>query len=420
MWRPRGGEVGSAASRGAIADALARLVSHRPFQGRVAVEGLSVHRLRAARVVACVPAVNEDERIAASLQALEASLLALDEPAVVVVLVNNSTDGTAGTARDVAREASASFVVCEARFAREIADAGHARRLALDVGSLVAPNGVLLTTDADTRVGRDWAPRLVNGVRGGAAAVAGWIETDPHEFACLPPAVRAAEACERALFAAQDALWRRLVPDAPLALGLRVGGASLAVSARAYARVGGLPTPAAGEDRAMVALLQRHDEIVILDRHAPIETSCRLDARAANGMGAMLENRLSEADPPCDEALMPARDFALRALAWRQLRRARHAPASAALLADGRLIAEALRVPFADVFPSQPTHGADWERLDARMAPLPRLRVSDVRRETRYADALLETLPEPAGNGPAVADAVAAIEATCSAGRRAA
>ena len=367
------------------------LLAGEPFLGRAAIERARVHAPRLGLgVVACVPARNEADRLPRALEALAASLDRLGEPAGILVLVNNTRDGSADAAWDWARRGGHAVAVVEARLAAGIANAGHARRLALDLGHLVArPDAVLLTTDADTRVARDWASRLVGHVRAGAGAAAGMIDVEPREFAALPRSVHEVERAERALFREHARTWRLIVPDDPPALALRVGGASLAVSAAAYGRVGGMPALATCEDRAMVARMIEHDEGVAFDDRALIHTSCRLDGRADGGMAGMLRRRVTEPDPCCDEALHEASGFALRCLAWRALRGTVDAPTRRRIA--GRLGCDP------HLLEPGPSHGRRWTALLGALPVRPPLLASEVRREIGRARALRRAL---AAEGP--------------------
>ena len=372
--------------------ALEALASGEPFHGRLSARVVHASNWHARPgVIACVPAKDEAERLPASLDALRTSLARLGGRAAILVMVNNSADGSVECVREWAARTDAVVLMVEAELDAGIADAGHARRLALDLGALVAmPDAVLLTTDADTRVSRDWARRLVGHVRAGAGAAAGMIDVEPHEFAALPPRVREIELAERALFREHARTWRLLVPGEPLALALRVGGASLAVAARAYVRVGRLPPLAVSEDRAMIAAMLRHDERVAFDERAAIRTSCRLHARVTDGMAGMLRERMERDDPACDQDLHGAVRFAWLCLAWRQVRD-RHAGAGSP--DDAAPIARALGVD-SDSLEPRPgeTRGQAWERLIACLPPAPRLRASEIERERSAARSLRRML----------------------------
>ena len=376
------------ALRGPVRD----LLLEQPFAGRAFIERVRVHAPRIGLgVLVCIPACNEEERLLRTLEALAVSLNHLDEPAGILVLANNCADDTAERAWNWAGKQGLPVAVCEARLASPIADAGHARRLALDLGVLVSRfNAVLLTTDADTRVSRDWARRLVAPIRAGAGASAGMIDVEVEEFAALPSRVHAIERDERALFREHARMWRLLLPDEPVSLSLRVGGASLAVGREAYRRVGGMPALTSCEDRAMVARMLRHDEAVVFDLHATIRTSCRLDARAGGGMAGMLSRRIAEADPLCDEELRTATGHALACLTWQWLRGAGDddpAALAAALRIEPTLLAGLRDRP----------HGEAWCALEKALPPRERLRASDVARQVRRARLLRKRLAHEGG-----------------------
>ena len=390
--RPGAEPGGVSAVPGIDRAAVAALLGAPPFGGAASARIVHAARWRARpAVVACVPAKDESERIVASLEALRRSLAGVEGTSAILVLVNNTADDTAVRAARWAAGTDAPVLVVEARLAAAIADAGHARRLALDLGALLAaPDALLLSTDADTRVAADWAGRLVGHLRAGAAAAAGMIDVEPDEFAALPARVREVEAVERALFAEHARTWRLLVPDAPQALALRVGGASLAVRARSYCRVGRLPPLAASEDRAMIAAMLRHDQRVAFDTDALIRTSCRLSARVEDGMAGMLRGRMACEDPLCDQDLYRAERFAWLCLAWRHLR---DGHAGTADRRNAPPIARALGIAERVLEPqSGTTRGAAWERLLRAKGEEPRLRSSAVREELPRARALRRAL----------------------------
>ena len=70
------------------------------------------------------------------------------------------------------------------------ANAGWARRLAMEgAAQLAAPDGVILTTDADTLVHCDWVEANLREIAAGHDAIAGYVMADPMELMELPPAI---------------------------------------------------------------------------------------------------------------------------------------------------------------------------------------------------------------------------------------
>lgn len=349
-------------------------------------------------VMACLPVRNEAASIEPCLGALSASLAALAEPAGILLLVNNTTDGTAEIGHAFARRHDLALVLVESDLPPAMSGAGHARRLALDIGAaLAAPDAVLLTTDADALVEPDWARRLVDAVRGGAALACGAIAPDAGSLAALPPPVRALERVEGALYAAQARLWQRITPGASHALGVRACGAAMAISAARYRTAGPLPAVSSGEDRLLARRFVTLDESVAYVDAARAAVSCRLDGRAEGGMAGTLARRVA-GDLRCDDALMPTAAFAERALLWRHL--------SGAADGTARLARRIGLAPRALGAAPQGLRGARWLRLLARLPRLAPMTLPAATRELARAEALLDALPIEAPGTSLVLDAL--------------
>jgi glycosyltransferase involved in cell wall biosynthesis len=102
---------------------------------------------RAPKIVA-IPAMNEAERIASCLTGLNKQQ---QRPDAVVLLLNNCIDDTEHIARAMAPGLRFHLDVARRNLPCAQANAGHARRLAMALAAERAgPDGVLLTTDADT------------------------------------------------------------------------------------------------------------------------------------------------------------------------------------------------------------------------------------------------------------------------------
>lgn len=102
----------------------------------------------------------------------------------VVLLVNNSRDGTAALARGMVGRLPFPLLVLEESLPPELAHAGEARRRAMEAAAFwlerdAVPDAVLLTTDADGRPARDWVARNLLALEAGADAVLGLITVDP-------------------------------------------------------------------------------------------------------------------------------------------------------------------------------------------------------------------------------------------------
>jgi hypothetical protein len=99
------------------------------------------------------------------------------------------------------------------------ANAGFARRLALDLAALWLEradrrDGVLLTTDADSRVPPQWLARNLAAIHAGCDAVAGRVTLEPAEEGLLPQALMRRTAREDAYEQALLALSARIDPIA--------------------------------------------------------------------------------------------------------------------------------------------------------------------------------------------------------------
>ena len=347
---------------------------------------------RIYEVAIAVPACNEAERIDACLAALDRSACRARPSRVTVILfVNNSSDATAAIARAM-RSKHLRLTVVETELAPGDAHAGGARRRALDLAlTKVTGDGVLMTTDADSRVLPDWISANHAEIEAGADAVAGAVTFQPGVRVAVAPA--------------RDAEWRlaqvhaRLHslldprPHARWPTHIWAWGASLAVTVRAYRAVGGLPTLPLAEDRALVDLLEAHG-FHVRRSHAPVVyTSHRRHGRAPGGFADLLDNYISDAGGPCDAALEPTANL-VRRLGWRAHLRRRHAT-------HGPLICTRM-VRQLGITPTQLT-SADgsfsqwWQRIEAAAPGLQRERVtlerlsSEIGRATRLVN-LLERL----------------------------
>ena len=283
-------------------------------------------------VAVAIPARDEESYIAACLRALDQQAGAQIDH--IVLCINNTVDRTADIARSVALRPGTQLHVMEPVLPPSQANAGHARRLAMELAAkLVGEDGVILTTDADACVDADWISENLKALEAGADAVAGWVDLDPADWAAIPIKLHEDDARECAYDALCDELHARLDPDAadPLPRHTQHSGASIAVTSRIYARAGGLPAVKVGEDRAFFVALRHVDARI---RHSPachVTVSGRMQGRASGGMADTIRRRMVSPDAYLDDRLEPADCCARRADLRRRLR---------ACLADHALIAE--------------------------------------------------------------------------------
>ncbi len=232
------------------------------------------------RVCVVVPARDEEDRIAGCLDALAGQHPAVDAPLDVVVVLDGCRDATGPAV------ASAAHRLRRALRVHTIEGPGVGSGPARSIGMrrartlLGTAGGLLLSTDADTRVAPDWVHMQRAAIRGGAHAVGGRILLDPVEAAALAPEVVAARD------AAAVGRLERVRAFAPDAEHHQFSGASLALTTDAYDRVGGLPdvTDARGRGPGGRTARRRGSD--------PLPRCCaRDDVRTAGRTGAQRPGR---------------------------------------------------------------------------------------------------------------------------------
>ncbi len=245
----------------------------------------------ALRAVVAVPARDETERLPTLVAALAAQHDGAGRPLApglfeAIVLVNNSTDGSAEAARRTGRAfPGLRLHVAEVAFAPHEAHVGMARRMALDAAyARLGGRGVLLTTDADTRPAPDWVAQTLREVGRGADAVGGRILLDDR--AALPAGLRRLVLLDAGYRRALEHVRHLVAPDAhdPYPRHHQHFGGSLAVTAEAYARAGGLPVVPALEDVAFVRALVAAGGRVRHSDRVRVWTSARRVGRAHGGL----------------------------------------------------------------------------------------------------------------------------------------
>ncbi len=285
------------------------------------------------RAIIAIPARNEAERICRCLGALATQRNRLGTPVAtgsfdVILLVNNSSDGTAAAARRMARELPYPLEVLEISLCN--ATAGRARRRAMEEAAArlhgASEEGALLTTDADSMVAPTWFADNLDHIRSGADCVAGYIDAEPEEIVSHGRAFLARGRLEDTYLRLVAEIYAICDPRPhdPWPNHRVSSGASLAVRLSAYEAVGGMPDKALGEDATFTAAL---DAAGFRVRHAldvSVLTSCRLEGRAGGGAADTMRYRRDVPDAPCDEDLEPALRTLSRATMRGLLRRAFH------------------------------------------------------------------------------------------------
>jgi hypothetical protein len=296
----------------------------------------------AVRAVVAIPVRNEAERIAACLHAIDAQTGIPPGSLGVVLFLNNCTDATEAIVADLVPRMSVPVRVTHVEYAG--AHAGWARREAMNrAAEWLGEDGMILSTDADSRVPPDWVARNRAALDRGADAVAGRIQLDPEERALLPPSLHWRGDREDIYSDLLTEAEARIDPDPhdPWPCHRTTIGATLSVSVAAYRAVGGMPAIALGEDGAFVALLLaqglhvRHDPAIL------VTVSGRLVGRAPGGVADTIRARCEKPDSLCDARLEPVPRALFRYI-WRRRLRRLHA---AGRLGTERGWARALRIP---------------------------------------------------------------------------
>lgn len=277
---------------------ISPVLSHRISHRLVETPPLST-----CEICAIVPVRNEAATLTATLFALAHQVDRFGQPIAaeryeVILLVNNCTDDSAAIARQFAQQHPRfNLHVVEQNLPPAEAYIGRVRQLLMDEAycrlmAIGRPQGVIASTDGDSRVAPDWIAATLHEAACGADAVGGRIVTDRTERAMLSPYARACHLREvgyRSLIAELEAY---LDPDPcdRMPRHFQHFGASLAVTAAMYAKAGGMPAVRTPEDVAFYQALRRVDARF---RHSPavrVTTSARQTGRAPSG----LANQLSE------------------------------------------------------------------------------------------------------------------------------
>jgi glycosyl transferase family 2 len=341
--------------------------------------------------VVAIPVRNEFERIGSCLTALSEQTMV---PDIVVLLLNNCDDGTADVARRLIGSLPFPLDIDSVTLPPCHANAGHARRVAMQRAARHAgSDGTLLTTDADALVATDWVARNVAAISAGADGVCGRILVDPMEALAIPQNLHNDDARECELLDLLDEIAFTLDPDPhdPRPRHWQASGASLAVSAGSFRHVGGVPRVASGEDRALIDALVAVDARVRHDREIVVAVSARLDGRAPGGMADTIRRRVVSQDEYCDELVEPPADTFRRFDFRRRTRKAWQMPravdARIELAADLRLAPKRLNEILSGRY-----FGAAWARIQ-RASPLllrRRIRFADLPRHIELARQFLE------------------------------
>ena len=252
------------------------------------------------RVCVVVPARNEESELPRLIRALASQLgwdgLPLDHDGFeIIILLNNCVDRSAAVLRDLRPLGLPKLHVAEITLKASEAHVGRARQILFDTAydrfrSIGRLDGLILTTDADTRPEPDWIRETCAEFTKNVSGVGGRILSEPEERAALPPSVqrlflldvgyrRALEEM-RSLYAPQ--------PEDPFPHHHQHYGASLAVTAAAYAKAGGMPSTRSSEDAALYYAVVASGGRFRHSYRVRVRTSARVLGRAEGGLAAAL------------------------------------------------------------------------------------------------------------------------------------
>jgi hypothetical protein len=257
------------------------------------------------RCEACivVPARDESVRIEKCLSALVRQVDPEGRPIdpatyEVIVLANNCHDETAARARAFGtRHPHLALHVVEIDFPPERSYVGCARKLLMDEACrrlflLDRADGVMVSTDADSFADPGWLAGIMREVDAGADAVGGRIVADRDERLLLHPLAEFTYLRQVAYDFLVAELEDLIDPDPfdPFPRHSNHIGASLAVTARLYAQIGGLPDVLEDEDKALYKVILRSGARFRHSLEVRVTTSARLDGRVEHGFSAGLRH----------------------------------------------------------------------------------------------------------------------------------
>ena len=250
---------------------------------------ISVPKRCSADVAICVPVRDEARNLPGFLKAVDKQRCS-HRIMLAIVFDGNGDDGRVivdDWAKNVARIRVAVRTIARLH----VPDAGRARAAAMALGiENLTSDGILLTTDADSRPASDWAASNCAALNA-ADVVCGRIErrgpdTDPQRTR-LEQYLMRLHAVRRTIDP---------IPHDPLPSHPHTGGASIACTVGAYHAAGGMPLLASGEDRAFVEAARRAGLRVRHDPAVRVATSARHHGRAIGGLAdALRQGRIDTA-----------------------------------------------------------------------------------------------------------------------------
>jgi hypothetical protein len=260
-----------------------------------AFAALAPPRARCAVSVA-IPARNERDSIVPALEAFlgqrtDDGAYLDPECFEVIVFANDCADDTAARVRALATmNGRFAIHVVEAALQPRESHVGAARRAAMNASAarMMHLDGIVATTDADTQVGAEWVARTIAELQDVEALGGRVVQADADANGdALCGRVRALEHRYRYAVVWLESLLDPLAHD-PWPRHGNHQGASLALRAQTYARVGGIPALPVLEDFALYKALLRADVRFRHSLRVRVKTSGRRKGRVEGGFASQL------------------------------------------------------------------------------------------------------------------------------------
>jgi hypothetical protein len=244
------------------------------------------------RACVVVPVRNEAASIGDAIEALARQREVDRADYEIIVLANNCDDNSAALARAAGgRHTGLRLEVIERSFPPEQANVGHVRRLLMDEAAhRLEPNGVIASTDGDTFVDAHWLAAILREIKSGAELVGGRIIARWPGDGSVDAATRRCHLNDIAYQFLKAEIEALIDPDPadPWPRHFQHFAASLAVTARAYQAVGGLPKVDCLEDVALHDALRRIDAPIRHSLAVRVSTAARAGGRVRIGFSTQL------------------------------------------------------------------------------------------------------------------------------------
>lgn len=249
--------------------------------------------------VVAIPARDEEALLPRLIAALgrQTVLARLTSPLEVIVVLNNTADGSRRAAEAAAELAPRLRLTIEdVVYPPARAHVGMARAFAMDLAATKAPEGIILTTDADAVPAETWIEANLRAIAAGADIVGGHIVGDPEEEARLGPGFLHRAGLHARYGALCDELAALVDPLShdPWPRHHDHSGGSLAVRAAVYRAVGGMEPLPFREDVAFVSRVRAAGFLLRHPLDVTVTVSARTQGRAKGGMADCLTAWLRE------------------------------------------------------------------------------------------------------------------------------